>query len=191
VFEPAWFRSECNCDDAGMEVAESMVLVRLLPGVPRTMMGGEGDLWDRRGELLKVERLLVGLIGDFGKIKGCAQCGIFISTCLGLEPPELDEAKDCFRLGNGISVAIGECSGLNELYGVIGLKFIDLLGLSGAEGSTYRGMTIGTCFERGLDREGKCSKEKVGNNGKSNRASWSEESRGVEERAFPSRGTGR
>jgi hypothetical protein len=125
-----------------MEVAESIVLVRLLPGVPRTMIGD-------KGELVKTDRVLLGVIGGSGKVIGCAQYGIFISTCLGLEPPESDEAKNSFRPGNENSVAIGEQPGLRESYVVFGLKSIDVLGLSGAKGS-YRGMMIGTCFERGL-----------------------------------------
>lgn len=91
-----------------MEVVESIVLVRLVPGVPRMIIDGEGKSLKRRGEVVKIERLLVGLTGASGKVIGCAQCGILISTCLGLEPLEFDEAKDWFGPGSEKSGAVGE-----------------------------------------------------------------------------------
>lgn len=171
------------------------MLVRLVPGVPRMMTGEEGDFLNRRGELVKIERLILGLMGGSGEVIGCAQSGIFISTCLGLGS---DEAKDCFRPENENSEATGEYSEYRESTEVFGLHSIDVLGLSGAKG-TYLGTTIGTCFRRGLVGEGKFSKENVGNNRKLDWDSWSEKSRVAAEEwrvvaprcTLPSRGTAR
>jgi hypothetical protein len=80
-----------------MEVVESMVLVRLLPGVPRTMIDDDSELLGWGSELLRIEGLPVRLAGDFGKTIGCAQSGIFISTFLSLQPPVSIEAKERFR----------------------------------------------------------------------------------------------
>lgn len=74
------------------------------------MSDEEGDFRNRSGELFKIECLILGLIGDSGEVIGCAQSGIFISTCLGLEPLESDEAKDCFLPENENSEVVGEYS---------------------------------------------------------------------------------
>jgi hypothetical protein len=61
--------------------------------------------------------------------------------------------KNVFDRGKDNSATAGEYKGLRMLDGVVELRSIDVLGLSGAKGSTCRGMIIGTCFEQGLNKD--------------------------------------
>lgn len=67
------------------EVEESMVFVRLESGVGRDMSGGEIAAMSANVSK-KMDRLSLTLGGVFGCFRsGCANLGIWISTCLGLD----------------------------------------------------------------------------------------------------------